>query len=178
MGRFDSLRRTLRRPVGAPASSGRRPTVYWLAAAALLVAILAGIAWYAASNGAARQNAIRQATAGSTAAAQAIFSYDYRTFDASVATGKNFVTGQFAREYASTTATLKAPAQTQHAVVRAQVSAVGVVHATADEVELMVYLNQYRTNVDITGEKVDQNRVLLTLVPVGSGWKVSKASAI
>ncbi len=169
MGRVHDLGRRLR-------TAGR--TVYLLAAAVLVVAGAAGVAWRGASLGAARDRAVREATAASTAAAQAIFSYDYRTFDASVAAGKGFTTGRFAREYATTTATLKSPAQTQHAVVRAQVSAVGVVHADAGEVEVLVYLNQYRSNVDITGEKVDQNRVVLTLVPAGGGWKVSKASAI
>jgi Mce-associated membrane protein len=41
-----------------------------------------------------------------------------------------------------------------------------------------VYLNQYRRNANITGEKVDQNRVVLTLVRVGTDWKVADASAI
>ena len=69
------------------------------------------------------------------------------TFDASVANGRSFATGDFAKEYATTTGNLKSAAQTQHAVVRAQVSAVGVVRATASEVELLVYLNQYRNHL-------------------------------
>ncbi|MET7710576.1 hypothetical protein [Micromonospora sp. NPDC005413] len=60
----------------------------------------------------------------------------------------------------------------------AEVSATGVVTATAERVELLVYLNQYRRNVNTAGEKVDQNRVVLTLVPVDGEWKVAKAAAI
>jgi Mce-associated membrane protein len=53
-----------------------------------------------------------------------------------------------------------------------------VVSARVDRVELMLYLNQYRRNTNITGEKVDQNRVVLTLVRVHNEWKVSQATAI
>ena len=43
---------------------------------------------------------------------------------------------------------------------------------------MLVYLNQYRRNANITGEKVDQNRVVLTMVRIGGGCKVEQASAI
>jgi Mce-associated membrane protein len=43
---------------------------------------------------------------------------------------------------------------------------------------VLLYVNQYRKNVNITGEKVDQNRVVLTLVSVDGRWKVSHALAI
>ena len=60
-----------------------------------------------------------------TPAAQAIFSYDYRTFDASVAKARTFITGGFVGEYAKTTAALKPTAVKVQAIVQAQVSAVG-----------------------------------------------------
>jgi Mce-associated membrane protein len=41
-----------------------------------------------------------------------------------------------------------------------------------------VYLNQYRRNVSTAGEKVDQNRVVLTMVLVDGDWKVAQAVAI
>jgi Mce-associated membrane protein len=53
-----------------------------------------------------------------------------------------------------------------------------VVTARANRVELLLYLNQYRRNANIDGEKVDQNRVVLTLVPVKGEWKVTAATAI
>jgi Mce-associated membrane protein len=43
---------------------------------------------------------------------------------------------------------------------------------------LLLYLNQYRRNVNTSGEKVDQNRVVLTMVLVDGEWKVSQAAAI
>ena len=44
--------------------------------------------------------------------------------------------------------------------------------------ELLLFLNQYRRNANIDGEKVDQNRVVLTMVPVKGEWKVAAATAI
>ena len=149
-----------------------------LALAVLLAAGLAGYAWYADRGGARREAAGRDCLAASTAAAQAIFSYDYRTFDASVNNAKAFITGKFAGEYAQTTATLKPAAQSQQAIVRAEVSAASVVSVSGERVELLLYVNQYRRNAAITGEKVDQNRVVLAMARSGGTCKVSGASAI
>jgi Mce-associated membrane protein len=149
-----------------------------LAVAAALAAGVAGAAWWSHHRADQRETAVRQSLAAATPAAKAIFSYDYRTFDTSVANGRLFVTGGFADEYAQTTAALKETAVKEQAVVVAEVSSTGVVEAAGDRVELLLYLNQYRRNVNTAGEKVDQNRVVLTMVPAGGEWKVAKAAAI
>ncbi|MEH0826824.1 MULTISPECIES: hypothetical protein [unclassified Micromonospora] len=166
----------------------RRPAFRWrparfglvpaLVVAIVLATVVAGLAWWGNHRAAQRDTAVRQALATAPAAAKAIFSYDYRAFDDSVANGRTFATGSFAQEYAQTTAALKQTATKQQAVVAAEVSSTGVVTATADRVELLVYLNQYRRNVTTAGEKVDQNRVVLTLVPVDGDWKVARATAV
>jgi Mce-associated membrane protein len=150
---------------------------------AALVAIalgtaVAGAGWYQDREARQRDVAVRQSLAAATSAAQAIFSYDYRSFDTAVANARAFVTGQFAEEYAQTTTALKPNAVSEQAIVRAAVSGSGVVSATSKRVELLLYLNQYRRNTNITGEKVDQNRVVLTMVPVKGTWAVSHAIAI
>jgi len=155
-----------------------RRGVIALAVAVLVAAVAVGVLWLQTDRADQRSADSRAAMSAATAAAQVIFSYDYRTFDAGVAKAKPYLTGDFAKEYAQTTASLKATAQQEQAVVQAQVSAASVVESTGDHVELLVYLNQYRRNTNITGEKVDQNRVLLTLVRVDGAWKVSAASAI
>lgn len=155
----------------------RRMTIM-VATAAVLAVGLAVAAWFSADRADRRERAGAEALATATTATSAIFSYDYRGFDASVANGKQFITGDFATEYAETTATLKAAAEKEQAVVRAEVSAAGVVEANTDQVEVLLYVNQYRKNVNITGEKVDQNRVVLTLVLVDGQWRVSHALAI
>ena len=157
---------------------GRIPLVPALVVAIVIAAAVAVAGWYGDHHADQRDRAVRQALATAPAAAKALFSYDYRTFDDSVANGRTFATGAFADEYAQTTATLKPTATKQQAVVLAEVSATGVVTADADRVELLVYLNQYRRNVSTAGEKVDQNRVVLTMVPVDGDWKVVKVTAI
>jgi Mce-associated membrane protein len=139
---------------------------------------LAGFAWYGHDQTQQRDATVTACLAAATPASQAIFSYDYRTFDAGVATARSFITGAFVNDYATTTANLKATALAAQAVVQSQVSAVGVVDASPSGIDALVYLNQYRRNVNITGEKVDQNRVVLTMVRVGGEGKVSAASAI
>ena len=156
---------------------GRRSRVALIIAIAVAAAV-AGASWHADHGARQRDAAARHALGAATAAAQAIFSYDYRSFDTSVSNGRTFVTGRFADEYAQTTAALKANAVAEKAVVRASVSATGVVSARPGRVELLLFLNQYRRNANITGEKVDQNRVALTLVPVRGEWKVAQATAI
>jgi Mce-associated membrane protein len=162
---------------GRPRQPGRRLHLL-LTVATVLAAGAGGAAWYADHRTGQRDTAIRQALASAPPAAKAIFSYDYRNFDASIANGRTFVTGTFADEYAQTTAALKSTAVSEQAVVLAEVSATGVVRADTERVELLVYLNQYRRNVNTTSEKVDQNRVVLELSRVGKEWKVSRATAI
>jgi Mce-associated membrane protein len=148
-------------------------------AAALLIAVgLGGYAWWDTWQGQRSADASREALAVAPAAAAAIFSYDYRTFDAAVANGRNFATGTFASEYAKTTTALKDSVVKEQAVVTAQVSASGVIEASPEQVQVLLFVNQYRRNVNISGEKVDQNRVVLTLVKVDDAWKVSAASAL
>jgi Mce-associated membrane protein len=157
--------------------AGRR-TVAGLSVAVLALAGFAGYTWYTSHQARVRDAATRTCLAAATPAAQAIFSYDYHAFDASVRTASGFVTGTFAKDYAATTATLKPTAVKEQAVVQAQVSAVGLVQASGGTVEVLVYLNQYRRNANITGEKVDQDRVVLTMIRSGDDCKVSQAAAI
>jgi Mce-associated membrane protein len=106
-----------------------------------------------------------------------LLSYNYQKFDASVAEGRRYATGSFAKQYATSMRDLKANAVKEKAVVQAKVSAAGVVSATGDRVVLLLYVDQYRQNTNIDGQKVDQNRVLMTMVPAAGDWKVSKVVA-
>ena len=149
-----------------------------LVAAIAVVAVVGGYLWYDTSRLGREQNAARDCLAVAPAAAAALFSYDYRTFDASVANGRTFASGGFAEDYAKTTAALKQAALQEQAVVTAQASVAGVISSSGDQVDVLLYVNQYRRNVNITGEKVDQNRVVLTMRRVDGQWKVIGAAAI
>jgi Mce-associated membrane protein len=153
--------------------------VAWIAVSALL----GGVAWYFEDQSEALETARPDALAAAEQAAEAIFSYDYRAFEESVANGRNYVTGEFAREYEKTTANLKAAVSKEKAIIRARVSAKGASDVAADRVDVLLFVNQYRRNVNITGEKVDENRVVLTMVYVadrrdGGDWLVAEVVAI
>ena len=169
-------------PAGAGRATGRIGQLLSgtraLVLVVVLAALVAGATWYGHYRAGQRDSAVRDAVAAASPAAKAIFSYDYRSFDASVTNGRAFVTGAFANEYAQTTSTLKATAVSEKAVVLAEVSATGVIEASGDRVQLIVFLNQYRRNANTTGEKIDQNRVVLEMVPDGGEWKVTKATAL
>jgi Mce-associated membrane protein len=152
------------------------PTIRWIAVAVVLA--IGGYFWHATVRIKNAENAARESVAVAPAAAAAIFSYDYRSFDTSVASGRSFTTGTFSDDYAKTTAALKDTAIKEQAVVSAQTTVGGVIDATPDRVDVLLYVNQYRRNVNVSGEKVDQDRVVLTLIRVDGAWKVSGASAI
>ena len=64
--------------------------------AAALVLGLAATAWVTADRRQRSDRASADALAVAKTATTAIFSYDYRSFDASVANGRQFITGEFA----------------------------------------------------------------------------------
>ncbi|MEV0842679.1 hypothetical protein AB0I55_24440 [Actinocatenispora sera] len=147
-----------------------------------LLAVLAlaagGGAWWIHQRDGAVDQARDHAVSAAQAAAPALLSYDYRTFDASVRRAKPYLGGSFAKKYAKTTASLKHYAVKQKAILTARVSATSVVSARSDQVVLLLYVDQYKQNSTITGQKVDQNRVVLTMTPIAGKWKVTKVTAI
>jgi Mce-associated membrane protein len=120
-----------------------------------------------------------QAMAAAHDHAQAILSYDYRHLDADFAAARATLTGRFARDYKVTTTTLVRPgAEQYHVVVKAEVAAQSVVSATADQVVVLLFVNQTTTSTRLDGPKVDLNRVRLTLVRTGGSWLVNKVVAL
>jgi Mce-associated membrane protein len=120
-----------------------------------------------------------QAMAAAHDHAEAILSYDYRHLDADFAAARSTLTGGFARDYKVTTTTLVRPgAEQYHVVVKAEVAAQSVVSATADQVVVLLFVNQTTTSTRLDGPKVDLNRVRLTLVKHGGDWLVNKVVAL
>ena len=120
-----------------------------------------------------------QAVAAARDHAEAILSYDYRHLDADFAAARATLTGSFARDYKVTTTKLVRPgAEQYHVVVKAEVAAQSVVSATADQVVVLLFVNQTTTSTRLDGPKVDLNRVRLTLVKTDGRWLVNKVVAL
>ena len=122
------------------------------------------------------------AMAAATVTAGDVLSYDYRTLDADVARAQADATGVFAAQYRDTAAALKQQAAQTRAIVQATPSRPGVVSATADEVVVLVFVDQASVR-QVAGAKtpttrIDQSRVRMTMTRVGDRWLVSQLAAL
>ncbi|MBT2506907.1 hypothetical protein J7I98_13595 [Streptomyces sp. ISL-98] len=128
------------------------------------------------------------ALAAARQAAPTILSYDYRHLDRDFTTARGHLTGSFLKEYGRTTRTVVAPtAKKYRGVVKATVAkppgddgsaAVSVVSASPDKAVILLFMNQVTNSTQISGPRVDLNRVRMTLTRTPEGWKVSAVDAL
>ncbi|MET9434098.1 hypothetical protein [Streptomyces sp. NPDC006551] len=128
------------------------------------------------------------AAAAARTAAPVILSYDYRHLDRDFAAARGHLTGSFLDEYEKTTTTVVAPtAKKYQGVVKASVAkppgddaapAVSVVSASPDEAVVLLFMNQVTNSTQVSGPRVDLNRVRMTLARTPQGWKVSAVDAL
>lgn len=157
---------------------------------AVLVAVLltaAAVLGSTYADGRRADGARVQALAAATQAAPVVLSYDYRRLDRDFAAARGHLTGKFRDEYRRTTTTVVAPtAAKYHGVVKATVvkppgggaPAASVVSASPDKAVVLLFVNQVTTSTQVTGPRVDLNRVRMTLTRTDAGWKVSAVDAL
>ena len=95
---------------------------------------------------------------------------------ASVVWASAMMTDSFAEEYAATKAEIKDDFLAASTEVSVDVSAQGVVQASADEVEALLFLTQTTSKQDSAVTPV-QYRVTVTMLRSGDGWLVSRLEA-
>jgi Mce-associated membrane protein len=149
-----------------------------LAVIVLLGAAGTAVTWWRTASHDAVGTASDEAIGTAQSATPALLSYDYKHFDASVQNASRYISGSFLTEYRNNMAALKKQAVKLKAKVTAKVTATGVVSADHDTVVLLVFVDQYRKNSNIDGQKVDQDRVVLTMKHLDNGWKVAKLIAV
>ncbi|AXE89676.1 hypothetical protein [Streptomyces sp. Go-475] len=129
----------------------------------------------------------QQALAAARTAAPVVLSYDYRRLERDFARARTHLTGTFAEEYRRTTKAVVGPtARKYHGVVKATVAepagggdpAASVVSASADRAVVLLFVNQVTRSTQVTGSRVDLNRVRMTLTRTSEGWKVSAVDAL
>ncbi len=173
--------------VAAPA---RRPR-WRLLTAALGVLLVAGLITVAVlgwryQEGQRAEGARAQALAAAQQAAPVVLSYDYRHLERDFARARTCLTGAFRDQYLKTTGTVVGPtAAKYHGVVTATVAAppggapaASVVSAAPDRVTVLLFVNQVTRSTQVTGSRVDLNRVRMTLTRTSAGWKVSALDAL
>ncbi|MBT2394852.1 hypothetical protein [Streptomyces sp. ISL-100] len=127
------------------------------------------------------------ALAAAREAAPVILSYDYRHLDRDFAAARGHLTAPFLDQYGKTTKAVVAPtAKKYRGVVKATVAkppggdtpAASVVSASPDKAVVLIFMNQLTTSTQVSGPRLDLNRVRMTLVRTPQAWKVSAVDAL
>ncbi|MBO0844795.1 MAG: hypothetical protein J2P22_05200 [Nocardioides sp.] len=159
-----------------------RRTTGWLGVVALaLAAVVAGEAWYLWGMSGPTPTAQRPVVIGDidaqtvvdTAAqdAAAIFTTSWRTYDDHLAQVRTLMTPPMAARYRTTAAPVKARVVAARATTTTRVAASGVVRASPERVQALVFLDQRTTEGD-GPPSYTARRALVTMVPTDRGWLV------
>jgi Mce-associated membrane protein len=172
-----------------PVPRSPRGRLLTAASAVLLVAglVAAAVLGWQYREGQRADQARGEALAAARKAAPVVLSYDYRRLDRDFARARTHLTGGFREEYGRTTKTVVGPtARKYHGVVKAAVvepagggaPAASVVSASPDRAVVLLFVNQVTRSTQVTGSRVDLNRVRMTLTRTSAGWKVSGVDAL
>ncbi|GGN85108.1 hypothetical protein GCM10011579_075740 [Streptomyces albiflavescens] len=172
---------------GTATRHGRR-RLLTAALCALLVAglVAAAMLGWRYREGVRAEQARAQALAAARQAAPVVLSYDYHHLDRDFTAARARLTGHFLDEYRKTTTTVVGPtARKYHGVVKATVAqptggspAASVISASADRAVILLFVNQVTTSTQVSGSRVDLNRVRMTLNRTSDGWRVSGVDAL
>ncbi|HEX6876443.1 MAG TPA: hypothetical protein VF165_12350 [Nocardioidaceae bacterium] len=146
---------------------------------AVLLAVGVGLLGWDLTRKDARADARSAAQVVAAESMETILSYDHAHYDKGVAAAKTLMTGEFARKYSDTVATVRPRVLETESVVKAEVVASSVVSAEPDEVKALLFVNQTTTGKQVQEPRVDLNRVVVTLVRGDDGaWLVSDVDAL
>ncbi len=147
----------------------------------LLVAglVAVGVLGWQYRQGQRAQEARGEALAAARKAAPVVLSYDYRHLDRDFARARGLLTGKFHDQYRKTTTRVVAPtAEKYHAVVKATVATASVVSASPDRAMVLLFVNQVTESTQVSGSRLDLNRVRMTMTRTDEGWRVSAVDAL
>lgn len=157
-------------------------TVLFAGLLALLLVCGAAMLWYLQFHGEPEATAerpvviseVERAAAVAAAAQQTseILSTAYADYDAEVAAAQDLMTKKFAEEYAQTASDIKADFVRSKLDLEVSVANSSVVRASDQSVQTLIFLNQVSTR-DGEDTTVTPYRALVTVVPDGTGWRVS-----
>jgi len=163
--------------------TGRRGLLTAIAVAlCVVVAVCDLVLWLHNRHAGSVDDARADAVVAARQAARDILSYDYRSLDKDIAKAKSETTGLFARQYAGSADALLQQAGQLRAIVQATPATPGVVSASANEVVVLLWVDQASVK-QLAGQKspttrIDQSRVRMTMTKVDGKWKVSQLAAL
>lgn len=166
---------------------GRRATAVLAVLIVALALVAGGEGWYLLHDDKPTMSSSRPVVASPLTAEGAVdvaakaavdfISASYKTFDDDVDKAAAEMTTSFATKYRETKADIKDAFVAAKTKVSAEVSAQGVVRASEDQVEALLFLTQSTTKNDADLTAV-QYRVVVTLIADGDGWLVSGVDTI
>ena len=154
----------------------------------LLCLVLAGVGGYAwlrshsrapgGTSDAITSSAARDAgMKAATGLTRKVLSYDAKTFDADSKAAEAVLAPSFRAEYARTMRSVRAEAVKNQVRLTADVVGTSVISASETRVVALVFVNQVTTAKGAGNQRLDQNRVRVTLTRDGGDWRVSKMDA-
>lgn len=108
---------------------------------------------------------------------QKVLSYDWKTLDADMRASERLLAPSFRTEYTKALDAVKDQTIKNQVKLSANVVATSIVSATDRKVEALVFVNQVTTAKGSGNQRLDQNRVLVTLTCHGGEWRVSRMDA-
>jgi Mce-associated membrane protein len=167
-------------PAGAPSGSGGRrfPVVptWSLAVAGVLAALVAGLTVYLLNQPSEEDVTASVASARGAAerAVVPLLSYDYRDLDGTEQAAHDVMTSDYRERYDQLFAVIEENAPSTRTVVQAEMVAAAVVRAddAGDRVEILVFVDQARTNRAGGEPEVFRNQARLTMQRVDGEWLV------
>ncbi len=165
---------------------GRRLLALVLGVLLLAALVATAVLGWQYRDGHRTESARTQALTAAQKAAPVVLSYDYRHLDKDFARARAHLTGGFRAEYGKTTKAVVGPtAKKYRAVVKATIAApatgtpaASVVSASPDKVVVLLFINQVTESTQVSGARVDLNRVRMTMTQTDGGWKVSGVDAL
>lgn len=160
----------------------------WLAVVLLLLVLLAGagLGWALSKNSTTTAEArgpIQSTTArtagvaAATRLSQKALSYRWNTFDDDMKSAEAVMTPGFRQQYDKAMASVHDQTLRNHITLKAAVVASSAITASDHEVKALVFVNQVTTTKGSKGQRVDQNRVIVTLTRGAGDWQISAMMA-
>jgi Mce-associated membrane protein len=147
-----------------------------LAVVGVLAALVAGLAVYLWNqpSEASVAASVSDARGAAEQAVAPLLSYDYRNLDQTEQAAHDVMTSDYRERYDQLFAVIEENAPSTRTVVRAESVAAAVVRAdgTGDRVEILVFVDQARTNRAASEPEVFRNQARLTMQRVDGEWLV------
>lgn len=147
-----------------------------LVAGATVSAVLLGMAAH-------HDDVVSRTSAAARAAAAAempqILSYDYRSINSDLARASGYTTGEFRQQFSTLSSQIIAPAAIQQqTVTKATVPNSSVVSATADQVVVLLFVDQTTTSKAQRQPQPVASQVRVTMKQSGGRWLVAQFQAL